>query len=112
MPNMIQVLEDRAMSTFRSYPVFDMLIKESLYTASMTFRSKGVFPWPPGVLVCCMGNTQTPFIIEEIVYESDGICEVRASSVWEALKRKSKGGWFSNTGTKTRGKTLSIRLRF
>lgn len=94
MPNMVQVLEDRAMSTFRTHPVFDMLIKEGLYTASMTFRCKGVFPWPPGVLVCCMGSTPTPFIIEEIVYESEGISEVRAVSVWEALKRKSKGGWF------------------
>lgn len=92
MPNMVQVLEDRSMSTFRSHPVFDMLIKEGLYTASMTFRCKGLFPWPPGVLVCCMGSTPTPFIVEEIAYESDGISEVRGVSVWEALKRKNKGG--------------------
>lgn len=96
MPNMVQVLEDRAMCTFRSFPVFDMLIKEGLYTASLTFRSKGIFPWPPGVLVQCLGSTETPFIIEEIVYESDGISEVRAVSVWEALKRKSKGGWYKD----------------
>lgn len=94
MPNMVQVLEDRAMCTFRSHPVFDMLIKEGLYTASITFRCKGLFPWPPGVLVCCMGSTPTPFIVEEIVYESDGVTEVRGTSVWEALKRKNKGGWF------------------
>ena len=94
MPNMVQVLEDRSMNTFRSHPVFDMLIKEGLYTASMTFRCKGLFPWPPGVLVCCMGSTQTPFIVEEITYESDGVSEVRGVSVWEALKRKNKGGWY------------------
>lgn len=94
MPNMVQVLEDRAMSTFRSHPVFDMLIKEGLYTASMTFRCKGVFPWPPGILVCCKGSTKTPFIVEEITYESEGISEVRGVSVWEALKRKNKGGWY------------------
>lgn len=94
MPNMVQVLEDRSMSTFKSHPVFDMLIKEGLYTASITFRCKGAFPWPPGVLVCCMGSTQTPFIVEEITYESDGITEVRGISVWEALKRKNKGGWY------------------
>lgn len=94
MPNMVQVLEDRAMCTFRSHPVFDMLIKEGLYTASITFRCKGLFPWPPGVLVCCMGSTKTPFIVEEITYESEGISEVRGVSVWEALKRKNKGGWY------------------
>lgn len=94
MPNMVQVLEDRAMCTFRSYPVFDMLVKEGLYTSSMTFRCKGAFPWPPGVLVCCMGSTQTPFIVEEIVYESEGVSEVRCISVWEVLKRKNKGSWY------------------
>ena len=94
MPNMVQVLEDRAMCTFRSHPVFDMLIKEGLYSASITFRCKGLFPWPPGILVCCMGSTRTPFIVEEIVYESEGISEVRGVSIWESLKRKNKGGWF------------------
>lgn len=94
MPNMVQVLEDRAMCTFKTHPVFDMLIKEGLYTASITFRCKGTFPWPPGVLVCCMGSTRTPFIVEEIIYESEGISEVRGTSVWEALKRKNKGGWY------------------
>jgi len=82
------------MGSFISYPVFDMLIKERLYTSSMTFRTKGVFPFPPGRLVCCMGSTGTPFIIEEIAYDSDGISEVRCTSVWEALKRKSKGGYY------------------
>lgn len=84
------------MGTFSTIPVFDTLIKESLYTASMTFRCKGLFPYAPGTVVCCFGATPTPFIAEEISYESQGISEVRCISVWELLKRRNKAGSYEN----------------
>lgn len=84
------------MGTFSTIPVFDTLIKESLYTASMTFRCKGIFPYTPGTVVCCFGATQTPFVAEEISYESQGISEVRCISVWELLKRRNKAGSYMN----------------
>lgn len=84
------------MGTFSTIPVFDTLIKEALYTASMTFRCKGSFTYPPGTVVCCFGATPTPFVAEEIVYESQGITEVRCISVWELLKRRSKCGSYEN----------------
>lgn len=84
------------MGTFSTIPVFDTLIKEGLYTASMTFRCKGSFPYPPGTVACCFGATPTPFVVEEISYESHGICEVRCISVWELLKRRNKCGSYKN----------------
>ena len=84
------------MGTFSTIPVFDTLIKEGLYTASMTFRSKGAFPYPPGTVACCFGATTTPFVVEEISYESHGISEVRCISVWELLKRRNKCGSYEN----------------
>lgn len=84
------------MGTFSTIPVFDMLIKEGLYTASMTFRCKGTFPYPPGTVVCCFGATSTPFVVEEISYESQGISEIRSISVWELLKRRNKCGSYEN----------------
>lgn len=91
MPNTIQVLAGKSFGTFSTLPVFDMLIKEGLYTASLTFRSKGVFPYPPGTVVCCFIATQTPFAIEEMTYDSNGISEVRCISIWEILKRRHTG---------------------
>ena len=96
MPNVIQVLGGKAMGAFTTIPVFDTLIKESLYTASLTFRCKGLFPYPPGTVVCCFGATQTPFMTEEISYESQGICEVRCVSIWEMMKRRNKCGSYEN----------------
>lgn len=96
MPNTVQVLGGKSMGTFSTIPVFDTLIKEALYTASMTFRCKGSFTYPPGTVVCCFGATPTPFVAEEIVYESQGITEVRCISVWELLKRRSKCGSYEN----------------
>lgn len=84
------------MGTFSTIPVFDTLIKEGLYTASMTFRCKGTFPYPPGTVVCCFGATPTPFVVEEISYESQGISEIRCISVWELLKRRNKCGSYEN----------------
>lgn len=84
------------MGTFSTIPVFDTLIKEGLYTASMTFRCKGTFPYPPGTVACCFGATPTPFVVEEISYESQGISEVRCISVWELLKRRNKCGSYKN----------------
>lgn len=84
------------MGTFSTIPVFDTLIKEGLYAASMTFRCKGSFPYPPGTVACCFGATTTPFVVEEISYESHGISEVRCISVWELLKRRSKCGSYEN----------------
>ena len=84
------------MGTFSTIPVFDTLIKEGLYTASMTFRCKGTFPYPPGTVACCFGATPTPFVVEEISYESQGISEVNCISVWELLKRRSKCGSYKN----------------
>lgn len=84
------------MGTFSTIPVFDTLIKEGLYTASMTFRCKGSFPYPPGTVACCFGATPTPFVVEEISYESQGISEVRCISVWELLKRRNKCGSYEN----------------
>lgn len=91
MPNTVQILNGKSFGTFSTLPVFDMLIKEGLYTASLTFRSKGVFPYPPGTVVCCFIATQTPFVIEEMTYDSNGISEVRCISVWEMLKRRHSG---------------------
>lgn len=84
------------MGTFSTIQVFDTLIKEGLYTASMTFRCKGTFPYPPGTVACCFGATPTPFVVEEISYESQGISEVRCISVWELLKRRNKCGSYKN----------------
>jgi len=84
------------MGTFSTIPVFDTLIKEGLYTASMTFRCKGTFPYPPGTVACCFGATPTPFVVEEISYESQGISEIRCISVWETLKRRNKCGSYEN----------------
>lgn len=84
------------MGTFSTIPVFDTLIKEGLYTASMTFRCKGSFPYPPGTVACCFGATTTPFVVEEISYESHGISEIRCISVWELLKRRNKCGSYEN----------------
>lgn len=84
------------MGTFSTIPVFDTLIKEGLYTASMTFRCKGMFPYPPGTVTCCFGATPTPFVVEEISYESQGISEIRCISVWELLKRRNKCGSYKN----------------
>ena len=91
MPNTVQVLNGKSFGTFSTFPVFDMLIKEGLYTASLTFRTKGVFPYPPGTVVCCFIATQTPFVIEEMTYDSNGISEVRCISIWEMLKRRHSG---------------------
>lgn len=91
MPNTVQVLNGKSFGTFSTFPVFDMLIKEGLYTASLTFRTKGAFPYPPGTVVCCFIATQTPFAIEEITYESNGVSEVKCISVWELLKRRHTG---------------------
>lgn len=91
MPNTVQILAGKSFGTFASHPVFDMLIKEGLYTASLTFRSKGMFPYPPGTVACCFIATQTPFVIEEITYDSNGVSEVRCISVWETLKRRHTG---------------------
>jgi hypothetical protein len=96
MPNVVQILNGKSMGTFSTIPVFDTLIKESLYTASMTFRCKGMFTYPPGTVACCFGATPTPFVVEEISYESHGISEVRCISVWELLKRRSKCGSYEN----------------
>lgn len=96
MPNTIQVLGGKSMGSFSAHPVFDVLIKESLYTASLTFRSKGVFPYPPGTVVCCFQATDTPFVAEEMVYDSQGISEVRCISVWELLKRRNKCFTYEN----------------
>lgn len=96
MPNVVQVLGGKSMGSFSTIPVFDTLIKEGLYTASMTFRCKGLFPYPPGTVVCCFGATQTPFVVDEISYESQGISEVRSISVWELLKRRNKSGSYEN----------------
>lgn len=96
MPNVVQVLAGKSMGTFSSLSVFDALIKESLYTASLTFRTKGVFHYPPGTVVCCFQATTTPFVVEEISYESQGISEVRCISVWELLKRRNKCFGYQN----------------
>ena len=96
MPNVVQILNGKSMGTFSTIPVFDTLIKESLYTASMTFRCKGMFAYPPGTVACCFGATPTPFVVEEISYESHGISEVRCISVWELLKRRNKCGSYEN----------------
>ena len=96
MPNVVQILNGKSMGTFSTIPVFDTLIKESLYTASMTFRCKGMFAYPPGTVACCFGTTPTPFVVEEISYESHGISEVQCISVWELLKRRNKCGSYEN----------------
>lgn len=96
MPNVVQILNGKSMGTFSTIPVFDTLIKESLYTAMMTFRCKGMFAYPPGTVACCFGATQTPFVVEEISYESHGISEVRCISVWELLKRRNKCASYFN----------------
>ena len=96
MPNVVQMLGGKSMGTFSTIPVFDTLIKESLHTASMTFRCNGMFPYPPGTVACCFGATPTPFMVEEISYESQGISEVRCISVWEMLKRRNKAGSYEN----------------
>lgn len=96
MPNVVQILNGKSMGTFSTIPVFDTLIKESLYTASMTFRCKGMFTYPPGTVACCFGATKTPFVVEEISYESHGISEVRCISIWELLKRRNKCGSYEN----------------
>ena len=96
MPNVVQVLGGKSMGAFSTIPVFDTLIKEGLYTASMTFRCKGSFSYPPGTVVCCFGATSTPFVVEEISYESQGISEIRCISVWELLKRRNKCGSYEN----------------
>lgn len=46
--------------------------------------------------MCCFGATTTPFVVEEISYESHGISEVRSISVWELLKRRNKSGSYEN----------------
>lgn len=84
------------MGTFSTISVFDTLIKEGLYSASMTFRCKGSFPYPPGTVACCFGGTPTPFVVDEISYESHGISEIRCISVWELLKRRNKCGSYEN----------------
>lgn len=91
MPSTVQVLNGKSFGTFSTFPVFDMLIKEGLYTASLTFRTKGTFPYPPGTVLCCFIATQTPFVVEEITYESNGISEIRCISAWEMLKRRHTG---------------------
>lgn len=96
MPNVVQVLGGKSMGSFSTIPVFDTLIKEGLYTASMTFRCKGLFPYPPGTVACCFVATTTPFVVDEISYESQGISEVRCISVWELLKRRNKSGSYEN----------------
>lgn len=96
MPNVVQVLGGKSMGSFSTIPVFDTLIKEGLYTASMTFRCKGLLPYPPGTVACCFGATPTPFVVDEISYESQGISEVRCISVWELLKRRNKSGSYEN----------------
>lgn len=96
MPNVVQVMGGKTMGSFSAHPVFDVLIKESLYTASLTFRSKGTFPYPPGTVVCCFQATTTPFVAEEIIYDSQGISEVRCISVWELLKRRNKCFTYEN----------------
>lgn len=96
MPNVIQILGGKSMGSFTTIPVFDTLIKEGLYTASMTFRCKELFPYPPGTVACCFVATPTPFVVEEISYESQGISEVRCISVWELLKRRNKSGSYEN----------------
>lgn len=101
MPNTIQVLNGKSFGTFSTVPVFDMLIKEGLYTASLTFRTKGVFPYPPGTVVCCFIATQTPFVVEEMTYDSNGVSEIRCISVWEMLKRRHTGAMHPQMVTDT-----------
>lgn len=96
MPNVVQVLGGKSMGSFSTIPVFDTLIKEGLYTASMTFQCKGLFPYPPGTVACCFGATPTPLVVDEISYESQGISEVHCISVWELLKRRNKSGSYEN----------------
>lgn len=112
MPNTVQVLGGKSMGTFSAHQVFDVLIKESLYTASLTFRSKGVFPYPPGTVICCSQATQTPFVAEEITYDSQGISEIRCISVWELLKRRNKCFTYENhfPATYTPLSLLSLEL--
>lgn len=90
MPNVVQILTEKKYGSFKSFPVFDLLIKHGLYNARMTFRSKGLFSYPPGTVVCYFAAFKMPFIVEEVTYEAQGFSEVTCISPWELMKRRNK----------------------
>lgn len=96
MPNVVQILTGKNYSSFKNFPVLDLLIKKDLYTARMTFRSKGLFSYPPGTVICCFEALESPFIVEETTYESQGFSEVTCISPWELLKRRNKCASYTN----------------
>lgn len=96
MPNVVQILTGKEYGSFKSFPVFDLFIKKDLYTARMTFRSKGLFTYPPGTVICCFEAFNTPFIVEETTYELQGFSEVTCVSPWELLKRRNKCVTYKN----------------
>lgn len=96
MPNVVQILTGKEYSSFKSFPVFDLFIKKDLYSARMTFRSKGLFSYPPGTVICCFEALNSPFIVEETIYELQGFSEVTCVSPWELLKRRNKCASYEN----------------
>ena len=88
MPSMIQVHQSRS-NQFYSYPVFDLLIKDDLYSSSLTFRSIDIRAPLPGSLIAVFSVGRSAYIVESVKTDTNGIVEVNCVSAWEFLKRRS-----------------------
>ena len=88
MPTMVQIHTPRT-NQFTNYPVFDLLLKQELKTASLKFRSTNVNAPTPGSLVSLLSVDALAFIVESVVTDINGIVEVNCISAWEFLKRRT-----------------------
>lgn len=88
MPTMVQVHKPRT-TQFRNYPVFDLLIKQELKTASLKFRSTDFNSPKPGDLICVLSVSRLAFIVESVNTDFNGVVEVNCISGWEFLKRRT-----------------------
>lgn len=88
MPSMIQVHQPRS-AQFYSYPVFDLLIKEGLYSSTLMFRSIDTRAPLPGSLVAVFSVGRSAYIVESVKTKTNGVVEVNCVSAWEFLKRRS-----------------------
>lgn len=88
MPTMVQVHRPRT-TQFTNYPVFDLLLKQELKTASLKFRSTDTNAPIPGSLVSLLSIDNLAFVVESVVTDINGIVEVNCISAWEFLKRRT-----------------------
>lgn len=87
MPTVVQVHRPRT-TQFNNYPVFDLLLKQELKTASLKFRSTDINAPVPGSLVSLLSVDALAFVVESVTTDFNGVVEVNCISAWEFLKRR------------------------